>query len=230
MDDGEWVPADRFVDEQRWWVASELARRHAGFMIREVRANTYTSYLEVGPRAGEAFETQMEPTIRITLFDIHGNSFPAERALLGASSPHEVVKKIESTHGIANESTPGTNARTLAYRVLSKLMTLTRNDREPVRIASARDNWSQHWDEDEFDRGYLEQFVGAREAADRFPHLDRRHELDFFWVLLRKGEPDRVIDENAVLYHREDPPMELLPVYFRRHLMNDVLSVVLASS
>jgi len=93
-----YVAADRFVDAQLWWVASELVRRHSRLRLQEFEHDEIGTYIEVLSWPDTA-ELRMRFS-RVTGVQIRGRDefriSPAE--VLAAANPHAIMERFEAGH------------------------------------------------------------------------------------------------------------------------------------
>ncbi|WP_062306725.1 TY-Chap2 family putative peptide chaperone [Demequina subtropica] len=121
--------ADRFVDAQLWWVASELCRRHPRLGLIE------SVYDEVGTVV-EAVGTIDDRHVRVGFSRIAGIAIKdrefgvAPLALLEQVNPHAILRKIEDAHGMGKPAeTPATTGITIGYRAIAWILGAMVNSR-----------------------------------------------------------------------------------------------------
>ena len=112
-------PADRFIDAQLWWVASELCRRHP-------RMGLFDSVFDEAGTVVEAIGTIDGREVRVGFSRAGGIAIKdrefgvAPPALLEQVNPHANLRKIEDAHGMGKPTeTPATTGITIGYRAIA---------------------------------------------------------------------------------------------------------------
>lgn len=125
----EFVAADRFVDAQLWWVASELCRRHPRLSLTETEFDEVGTVLEaVGNIEGREVRVGFSRTAGIAIKDRDFHVPLPE--LFTKVNPHEVLKRIDHAHGMGKpEDTPPTNGATIGYRAIAHILNAMVNSR-----------------------------------------------------------------------------------------------------
>ncbi|WP_062310200.1 TY-Chap2 family putative peptide chaperone [Demequina rhizosphaerae] len=131
--------ADRFVDAQLWWVASELCRRHSRLRIRELAHDELGTFIEVvsWPDVSELrIGFSRVSGIRILGHDDFAVT-PTE--LLEVASPHAVLKAVEAEHGIGGPGRfPPTTRETIGYRAIAYVLGTMVNSRHSWTVRGER--------------------------------------------------------------------------------------------
>jgi hypothetical protein len=216
-------PAPRFITEQAWWIASELARRNSRLRILDAwPLDGFYHGLEIGePGTPQHVFLNRLGSIHVFGTDNSDNGF-SWAAALGGESPHEIVKSIETTMRWTTTAADPTAPRSLTYRALSSFLTQRLNDRhrwDAVLPYTANLTNGQLDDEAEL----LDNFIGARRIldsdADEYP-------LARFWCLMRGRELLAVLHDSALLLQRASEPIALMPTYRKRRRLLDVVAVI----
>jgi hypothetical protein len=210
-------PADRFIEAQSWWIASELARRHPQLVVAE------TAHPEVGSSL-VVYDPNYVVNIQVIFNRAAGIHIPSQPdfevtwpKVFAAVSPHDIVKEIEDALGIPVAGTaPPTTERTIVYRVIAKVLATVADDRHSWIMRGERPDdqdvlegldWAGNIDE--FDT--LEETIGrwVKDSADRTLAAQGTCRL---WVLLRDLTPVVAFDlyGNA---HTEGGKTHLLSAY-----------------
>jgi hypothetical protein len=193
------VAADRFVDAQLWWVASELCRRHPRLRMREIEHGEIGTFLEVvaWPDADD-LRIRLSRAAGMEIFG-HADFCVATPELLAAANPHQVVKRLEAAHGIGDpELPPSTTRETIGYRAIAQALAMMVNSRHSRTVRGERPE-----DPSVVHGGaWLEQVL----AWPSIPGLRERWALDaahdalyqkapaHAWLLMRDLEPVAVLD------------------------------------
>jgi hypothetical protein len=216
-------PAPRFIIEQAWWIASELARRNSRLRILDAwPLDGFYHGLEIGEtgKPQHAFLNRLG-SIHLVGTDNSDNWF-SWAAALGGESPHEIVKSIETTMRWTTGAADPTTPRSLTYRALSSFLTQRLNDRhrwDAVLPYTANLTNGQLDDAAEL----LDNFIGARRILDGDPG---EYPLARFWCLMRGREILAVLHDSAALLQRRSEPIELMPTYRKRRRLLDVVAVI----
>jgi hypothetical protein len=210
-------PADRFIEAQSWWIASEIARRHPQLVLAE------TSHPEVGSSLA-IYDPNYVVNIQVILNRAAGIHIPSQPEfevtwpeVFAAPSPHSVVRTIESALGIhLSGAAPATTERSIVYRVIARVLATVVDDRHSWMMRGERPDdqdvlegldWAGNIDE--FDT--LEETIGrwVKDSADRTLAAQGTCRL---WVLLRDLTPVVAFDlyGNA---HTERGKTHLLSAY-----------------
>lgn len=112
-------PADRFIDAQLWWVASELCRRHPRMgLIESVFDEAGTVVEAIGTIDGREVRVGFSRAGGIAIKDREFGVAPP--ALLEQVNPHAILRKIEDAHGMGKPTeTPATTGITIGYRAIA---------------------------------------------------------------------------------------------------------------
>lgn len=131
-------PADRFIDAQLWWVASELCRRHPSLGLVETVYDEVGTVVEaMGEVDGRAVQVGFSRTAGIAIKDREFAVAPA--ALLEQVNPHALVRKVEDAHGMGKPAeTPPTTPVTIGYRAIAWLLAASVNSRHSWTVRGER--------------------------------------------------------------------------------------------
>lgn len=197
--EGESQPELRFMYAQTWWIASEFVRRHPDWAIRSLEGMSYLRL--VNPRDHKPYIV-CNPTA-VHLFG--GDSLGRVDNLLSTSHPYEVVKRLERFVGDApDRKTPASTPRTLAYRFLAAVLTMTVNDRGRWEIQN-------EFIEDEgygsgpLRAGWVAKFPEAERALDqvRLEDWDNGDASRHFWAVLRDEDVVAIVSDEGRVYRRD---------------------------
>lgn len=212
----EFVAADRLVDSQLWWVASELCRRHPWLSLTETAYEQVGSALEaVGNVDGREVRVGFSRAagIRIKDRDFH----VAVPELFTKVNPHEVLKRIEHAHGMGKpDDTPPTDGATIGYRAIAHVLNAMVNSRFSWTLRGERAN----------DPHVLAEltWLGAASEWPTMLGLKARWNEDNVlgklyetapaqaWLLMRDLEPIAVFDRYGSV-HTRTGKCDLLKVY-----------------
>jgi hypothetical protein len=204
-------PAQRFVIAQSWWIASELARRHPEYVVHEMHpgGGSYDclALLIVG----------QHPAVQLNRGGtIHVMDNPAYRRYwrdaLASGTPHALVKEIEAAASLnLARKAPATTSRTLAYRFIAALMTMTVNDRH---VWDARNEFIDSSSDDETVlNGYIDAFPDVRHDFTTTEPIGLWQEpYSHFWAILRDEKPVAIVSIDGRFYRKEHA-MDLMPAY-----------------
>lgn len=221
--------APRFVIAQSWWIASELCRRHPGRRVYEWHpAGGQYDMLRVW---GPGMRTQDQSRV---LCDLNRNGTihlsDEERLqwaeVFAAESPHEIVKRIEQAKGrMLQTKAPATTATSLIYRLAAQLLAVRINDRVrwDVRMEFGDSSGSTGSDANGFVDGFPSAQRALEQASERLTAYDVG---EHFWGVLRGGECVAVLDDAGVA-HTQSGALDLMPLYKKRHRLDDVVTAVL---
>lgn len=212
--------ARRFVDGQRWWIASELCRRSTAPLL--IRRN-----------GGQAIDLIMDPEqmplpspVLVHFGEIIDgpNIAPMPwQAAFAADDPHEVVKLLEGQLGL-HGSTPPTTPRVLAYRLIAHALTARVNARATLRV-----DWAAEF-ANPLGHDLLAPFAAAFEHIyKRYSptfHASSPHELA--WLLRQDGRPIALIDEDGWAHDVLGGRKHFTPAYGKTHNLEQVYSTHLA--
>ncbi|MCW2748372.1 MAG: hypothetical protein JWP10_1514 [Nocardioidaceae bacterium] len=225
-----WDPASRFVIEQSWWIGSELCRRHPNLRLYEMHpADGMYDILRVfDPHAAERGHEQvvdMNRAGRIHLHNIERFEPISWRQVLGAHSPHDTVKILETLRGWnLTQQSPSTTPTSLTYRVIAGILTRKLNDRHRWDTRSA------------FLETHSQSGGGVREDAllafpvietlanklrdNRTPFLPPESRL---WVLQKDSDLVLLFDDRGFAHSREGAVIDLMAVYKRSKSLEEVI-------
>ncbi|WP_062516817.1 TY-Chap2 family putative peptide chaperone [Demequina gelatinilytica] len=121
--------ADRFVDAQLWWVASELCRRHPRLgLIESVYDEVGIVVEAVGTMDGREVRVGFSRAAGVAIKDREFGVAPP--ALLEQVNPHAILRRIEDAHGMGKPAeTPATTAVTVGYRAIAWVLGAMVNSR-----------------------------------------------------------------------------------------------------
>jgi hypothetical protein len=216
-------PAPRFVLAQAWWIASELCRRNSHLRILDAwPLDGFYHGLEVGEKLNQDYV--------FLNFLGHIHYFPSSSHLdgpswgrvLGAESPHEVVKEIENAMEWGSDGADPTTPRSLVYRTIAAVLSARIDDRERWSVAAAYTvGGFVDWPE------LLDEYQGCRLALQK-DTLASPPPSTRVWVLQRGGTSVAVMSDLGLLFAKGMAPTDLMKVYRRRRKLADVVSLVLA--
>jgi len=209
-------PAQRFIVAQSWWIASELVRRHPELVIHEMHpgGGHYDVLAIFAPPYADARAIVMlnrAGTLQVHVRDESGGT-PDLRVVgtwadvLSASNPHGFAKVIESAAGLPIvPKAPPSTPRTLAYRFIATLLTMTVNDRNTWDarnefIDSSGDGWPG---EAEL-RGHLDSFPDTRRDFSSITALGLWHEPEsHFWAVMKDQIPVAIVSLEGHVYRSD---------------------------
>lgn len=226
------TPADRFVDAQLWWAASELCRRHSQLGIIETVFTDWGALIEaVGEVDGTAVRVGFSRVAGIVIQDRDFQVTPIE--LLEQSNPHAVLRRIECEVGIGKPAdTPPTNEDTIAYRAIAWILNAMLNSRHSWTVRGERANdpsvgESVGW------MGTASEWPSVVSLRQRWAELDAAGELYSSvpvaqaWVLLRDLEPVAVFDRHGTVHTLRGPAGLLTAYRASRHVLGSAVAEVL---
>ena len=197
--DQTWVPADRFIEAQTWWIASELIRRHPHLRLAE------TTHDEVGTSL-VAYDPESVIETQVILNRAAGIHLPDRpdfeigwSEVFAAPSAHTVLLKIEAGLGMPLEGLPpATTEVTIVYRVIARILTSLVDDRHSWMIRGERPDDPSvlehiNWAGDTSSFATLEDLI-ARWFVDSAAGRLEDQGLTHLWVLLRDLEPVAAFD------------------------------------
>jgi hypothetical protein len=192
---------------QSWWLASELVRRHPEFILREAHpGDGMYDVLIVRPRSGEDFASTRAMLNRSGSVQVQLARYVEPNTewigtwsdVIAAADPHEFVKRIERVASWnPSAKTPATTERSIAFRVVSALMTTMVNDRSrwDVRNESLNEFISGA------DDAHFDRFADARrDLLATATYADWDDSRAHFWVVLRDDDAIGMISEEGRLY------------------------------
>ncbi|PPG63107.1 hypothetical protein C5C27_06200 [Rathayibacter sp. AY2B7] len=216
----DFEPADRFVVDQAWWLASELCRRNS-------RLVTFYEVFEDGHYRGPSVIDALRPQGRVFFNQMgriwfHGledapEPIPFAEGIAEENS-HALVKRIEKVLGWSKPTADSTTPRSLTYRILSAVMT---------QVLHHRDHWNV------IDGAPIEHGYGPPKVPDHFTDFSGADAARLsarpprFWAIQRSNQTVALIDDRATLYRRAVPPQDLMIVYKRRRKLRDAVAYVL---
>lgn len=226
----EFMPADRFIIEQAWWVASQLCRRHSELHIREVwPLDGFYHGLEIGgPGSTKSVFLNFHGSVHV-----HGDDEEESNTglrtwqLLGAETPYEYVEFIERRIGWRAKGSDPATPRSLTYRVLSACLTRKLNDKDRCTVQSGIEaGGGDAYEEPTLD--FLNEFGEARGWLDGPAH--RMERLSRTWVLKLGERNALVLTDNGVLHRRSAGPLELMSIYRSRRNLDDLVDIVVGAA
>lgn len=221
----QFAPAPRFVLAQAWWLASELCRRNSRLRIVDAwPLGGFYHGLEVGEQQDH------DHVFMNFLGRIHQNphSFSAEfepiewTRVIGAESPHEIVKEIERRMRWEINGADPTTARSLVYRCIASILATKIDDRERWGVADAYTHGGfVEWPE------FLDEFDGCRVALQKDTSSSAPASTRV-WVLKRGQTIMALLSDMGFLFQRDAPPRNLVPAYKARRRLEDVTTLILS--
>jgi PAS domain-containing protein len=220
----EFAFADRFVLQQAWWIASEVARRNPTLTITRTEGADNNPILLVhdgatGPRV------QFDLISGIKYVDTYGLKEFSWLGAFAAPNSHEVVKHLESEtrFGMPTSPPPSTTKKTIVYRLIARTLAAMVDDRHSWQAVTAQIQTAAGQAEEEaqealrafptaFDAipGYLEEISAA---IQRDPEGDLLYWHQPMWFLLRDFEPVVVLDEGGYAHLAGGGRIDLLATY-----------------
>lgn len=228
------VPS-RLVIEKSWWIVSELIRRHPALSLAESHANGIYDLLILRSSSSALGKHGDPATVKVMInrvgtIQLHFENPPSPSQVLAswpevvaARDPHEIVKRIESAARLdGSHSAPPTSPRTLAFRVLSAILTRKLNDRGnwDVRVVDESGGWV--WTE-----GTVEPNLNQFEDVPTTSEFDRLKREGHVWFLLRDDGVLAALSEDGFAYFLRDRAIDLMALYAARRRLDDVVDVVL---
>jgi hypothetical protein len=214
-------PAPRFVLAQAWWIASELCRRNSRLRILDAwPLDGFYHGLEVGEKLNEdhVFLNFLGGIHYFPKLSHLGG--PSWGRVLGAESPHEIVKEIETAMLWGKTGADATTPRSLVYRTIAAVLSAKIEDRERWDVAAAYTiGGFVDWPE------LLDEYQGCRLALqkDTIAELPPSTRV---WMLQRGGQSVSLISELGLAFSKNADPVDLMATYKRNHRLDDVLSFV----
>lgn len=225
--DGEAVEfafADRFVLQQAWWIASEIARRNPTLTITRTQGADNNPILLVhdGPTGARV---QFDLISGIKYVDDYGLKEFSWLDAFAASNSHEVVKHLEheTKFGMPSSPPPSTTSKTIVYRVIARTLAAMVDDRHSWQAVTAEIQFSGNAPAEEGPESlaafptaieaiprYLEEIVGA---MPRDPEGEQLYWHQPMWFLLRDFEPVVVLDEGGYAHLAGGGRIDLLATY-----------------
>ena len=223
-------PADRFIDAQLWWVASELCRRHPRLGLVETVFDGVGSVVEaVGLIDGRNVRVGFSRVAGIAIKDREFSVAPA--ALLEQVNPHGVLKRIEDAHGMgAPADTPPTNGITIGYRAIAWLLNAAVNSRHSWTVRGERTS-DPHVLADLSWMGGAGEWPSMAKLKANWQEAEDdgalyEVEVSHAWVLMRDVEPVAVVDRYGSM-HTTGGAVNLLGTY--RALGDNLARAVVAA-
>lgn len=193
------VPADRFIEAQIWWLASELLRRHPHLCLCEtVHDEVGTSLVAYDPHAVE--------NNQVIFNRISGIHIPAQgdfevrwNEVFAAPSAHTILLRIENALGIPlHGAPPATTEVTIAFRIIARVLASLVDDRYSWMVRGERPEDPSvceniDWVGDTSDFPSLEDLIARWFEDAAIGRLDE-HGPTHLWALLRDLEPVAIFD------------------------------------
>lgn len=216
----QFVAADRFVEAQLWWVASEICWRHPHLRMRELVGDQVGSFVEVvsWPDADQ-LRIGFSRVGGIRIYGHDGFVVPPPE-LLEQANAHAIVKRLELEHGIGlPERREPTTRETIGYRAIAWILGAMVNSRYCWTLRGERPDdpsvvhggpWLDgvlRWPS----IAALRERWGTEAAHDALYQSAPAHA----WVLMRDLEPVAVFDLYGCA-HTERGAVDLLARY-REH-------------
>lgn len=210
----EFVPAPRFSQAQAWWIASELCRRNA-------ELSTFESFPLDGFYHGLQVSSSPADSHHLFMNFLGGiHLLPADRPherfgwdlALAAESPHEVIRRIESTMSWSRPLPSATTRRSLTYRTIAAVINSLVNDQAPwtaTLFGVPSDVPAQ-------------DFQGLASAV-RTPATSPIT----YWALRAGDETRAILHTGGWLFDRETAPLDMMAAYRKRRRVEDVLAATL---
>ncbi|MET4639586.1 hypothetical protein [Mycetocola sp. 2940] len=195
------APAERHIIAESWWIISELAARHPEYLAWEMHpgGGMYDCLALLKPGESPVVQLNRAGSLHVSTKSDFRLSW---ESVFANPSPHGPVKAIEEAAGLPlNGPRPASTHRTLAYRLIAKLLSMQLHDRH---YWDARNEFldSSDWDAEEL-RGYLDYFPMAAVAARSASRLGLHSEpQSHFWAILRDDTPIAVVSIEGVLYRK----------------------------
>lgn len=212
------VMASRWTTAQSWWIASELCRRNSSLRIHQDYddgARRLQVHRDLPREAGGAAHVTLHP--RHGIEGVGKSQWISWPNVFTADDAHEWVRRIEQARNWQLPTTASTTRRSIAYRVVARVLATTVNDREHLEPVS----WASMLGSTPHDLSWLSLFSGISDLP-RTPSGLKDPRL---WVLFR-GSPEGVlvVSEAGVAYRRDGTaPVDLANRYAVRRRVEDVL-------
>jgi hypothetical protein len=130
--------ADRFILTQTWWIASELVRRHPHLLISRIADDTVGSPILIVHDEQKAMRIQFDLLAWIQYLATGELRQLDWQDVFSHGDAHAIVKRIEAETGLGKPvHTPSTNGRSLAYRMISRVLASTVDDRHTWQAVPA---------------------------------------------------------------------------------------------
>jgi hypothetical protein len=217
------VPSSRRIFEQSWWIASELARRQSHLRVFESHFGGIYDQLLIAPDLVPipfegSVDLNREGTLHTHVAGDDGMNNLTWADALAAESPHHIVQELERRMGWKVRSADATTTRSLTYRVLSRLLTRTLNDRETwaVRQIGPDNGWLNYPKE--------QLMLEFGSASAQYGHLAVGR--PGLWAVQRDEKVVMVVGEDAQ-FHPGGSPIELMPTYEKRKRIDDVVGLMM---
>jgi hypothetical protein len=214
------LPADRFVDAQHWWIGSELCRRHPSLRLAEIDIDAIGPLLAVidvlEPLLGQIYLSRVAG---IQIVD-RDEFLICPPELFMEANPHRLLRRIEDAHGMgAPANTPATNATTITYRIIARVLAATLDSRYSWTLRGERPTDPPVHDDISW-AGDLSGFPSLGALRRRWAVAAARESLydgpSFnLWVLMRDLEPAALFDAYGAV-HTAEGRFDLLPAYRAR--------------
>jgi hypothetical protein len=200
---------------QAWWIASELVRRHPHLFIIETHPlDGFYDCLDIVDLNGNKHQPKVSINRLGSVHVLDDDRFEPI-SLVDAMSfddAHVVVKRVETATGWGQSSvSPKTTARSLAYRVISRVLASLINDRQRWDVRCAWEGDSLFHDSPT--SHYLSKNPLAEFLLHTIPSLGVPGEpLNHLWALQRNDEVVALIDTGGRVV-TDSGLRELLPSY-----------------
>lgn len=194
-------PSRRYTNALVFWVASELARRHAGYGL-------YCNDNHPADSAALILRHDSKPTVFLPR---HGrvvsegwtedSEFKVDE-LLAFESPRALIHAVERQLGLHSPQNALPSTRhTLMYRVMAAILSSTCNDKAEWNFAAGSIGWGQPgpWDD-----WMPHSRTTKSSSASGMP-----------WTLLRNGEPRAVLTPDGIV-HKQHTRQDLFEVFIRK--------------
>lgn len=211
--------ATRFVIAQSWWWASELVRRHPDLWILHTHAGggMYDS-LSIVRAEHELININRGGSIHF--FGEPGHASLADPWALGMrqNDPHAVVRYIEHAAGLSRpHATPVATPKTLAYRVIARLLLELVDDKarwnvEAIYLDSSGDDCGTDV------RDWFSCYPTLEESfrtigRSAHPWTPGHHVWALEHVAGENPPGVALIDTTGTVHHRNGTSTELMPLY-----------------
>ncbi|WP_344019567.1 hypothetical protein [Pseudonocardia kongjuensis] len=204
---------------QSWWIASQLVRRHPELTIIETKPE-FTAHDNLALVDSIAAPCSRDAVLEIDRNGSLGRSSEPEspsmtwREVFEAGDPFELLTRLEVTAGLTPPTeTPRSGRKAVSYRLISRLLSTTLNDRRPLQVRS----------------GYLQTFQmgsGCWPQLGDFPGVAeklrdvRLDDVDGqagyrFWMLEHDRLLVAVLDTDACLYLADGSSTDVYKRYRR---------------
>ncbi len=209
-------PADRFIDAQLWWIASELCRRHPELGLVETVFDQVGTVVEaVGELNGRPVRVGFSRVAGVAIKDREFHTAPP--ALLEQANPHAILRQIEDAHGMGRPAdTPPTNQVTIGYRAIAWVLNAMVNSRYSWTLRGERPD-DPHVAANVDWMGVAAQWPSVIELRKRWGGIAATDGLyespsSQAWVLMRDLEPVAVFDRFGDVL-TADSAVDLLGTY-----------------